>query len=177
MNELVLRHCQRARRVNLPLLRQLTLALLRDGCGIQHYELGLHLVSATKMARLNQRHLNHSGSTDVITFDWKSPQAGGAATGEVDPREPNRLHGDIFISLDDALKHARRFRTTWQSELARYVVHGVLHLLGHDDSTPAGRKRMKREEDRRLRALRARFDLGKLALRAQRRSPRPRPAR
>ena len=52
-----------------------------------------------------------------------------------DARRP--LHGEIFICVDEAVWQARKFRTSWQSEIVRYLVHGVLHLLGHDDSRPA----------------------------------------
>jgi rRNA maturation RNase YbeY len=58
---------------------------------------------------------------------------------------------------------AREFRTTWQSEITRYLVHGVLHLLGHDDSRPAKRRNMKQAENRRLRELSRRFSLAHLA--------------
>jgi probable rRNA maturation factor len=52
---------------------------------------------------------------------------------------PMSLHGELFICLDDAVKQAREFRTTWQSELTRYVIHGLLHLCGHDHETDDGR--------------------------------------
>ena len=44
------------------------------------------------------------------------------------------LHGEIFICVDEAIRQARRFGTIWQSEIVRYLIHGVLHLLGFDDS-------------------------------------------
>ena len=46
--------------------------------------------------------------------------------------------GKSFVCLDEAVRQARRFHTTWQSELVRYVVHGVLHLLGYDDQRRPG---------------------------------------
>ena len=58
------------------------------------------------------------------------------------------LCGDIFICVPEAVLQARRFRVTWQSELARYLVHGLLHLRGYDDQTSAACRRMKREENR-----------------------------
>jgi len=73
------------------------------------------------------------------------------------------LHGEIFICIGDALAQARRFRTTWQSELVRYLVHGVLHLRGYDDRQPNRRRAMKREEDRLVRELARLFPLSKLA--------------
>ena len=51
--------------------------------------------------------------------------------------ESNRLlRGELFISIDDSVAHARRFRTMWQAELVRYIIHGLLHLEGYDDVTP-----------------------------------------
>jgi rRNA maturation RNase YbeY len=128
---------------------------------LARYQLAVHLVAAPEMARVNQRFLDHAGSTDVITFDYTreldSPAAGAPA------RPPKRLHGEIFICIDDAVKQARQFRTTWQSELVRYLVHGVLHAMGHEDSTPAARGAMRREENRLLRILSGQFALSRLA--------------
>ena len=76
---------------------------------------------------------------------------------------PKHLHGEIFICIDDAVKQARQFRTTWQSELVRYLIHGVLHLVGYDDLTPAGRCVMKREENCLLGMLSRQFSLRRLA--------------
>jgi len=102
------------------------------------------------MARLNEQFLGHAGSTDVLTFDYQE----GAA--------PGGWCGEIFVSVDDALASAPRFRASWQLELARYLVHGVLHLRGYDDRRPAARREMKREENRVLKALSRSFDWGKL---------------
>ena len=46
------------------------------------------------------------------------------------------LHGEIFICVDEAIPQAKEFRTSWQSEIVRYIVHGVLHLLGHEMPSP-----------------------------------------
>ncbi len=72
------------------------------------------------------------------------------------------LHAEIFVCVDEAVRQARRFHTTWQRELARYVVHGLLHLQGYEDSTATKRRRMKREEDRWLREVGRCFPLSKL---------------
>jgi len=116
---------------------------------VSDYELGFHFVEAPEMARVNEQFLQHHGSTDVITFDHGS-------TAE-------RLHGEIFISIPDAVKQAREFRTTWQSEVVRYIVHGLLHLRGYDDLKPANRREMKREENRLLRKVSSSFTLGRIA--------------
>jgi probable rRNA maturation factor len=60
------------------------------------------------------------------------------------------------------MTQARQFRTSWQSELVRYIIHGVLHLRGFDDIRPADRRKMKREENRLLRAAGRLFRLRNL---------------
>jgi probable rRNA maturation factor len=115
------------------------------------YELGFHFIAGVEMARINEQFLQHEGSTDVLTFDH-----GSSAT---------HLHGEIFISVPDALKQARQFKTTWQSEIVRYLIHGLLHLRGLDDLQPEKRREMKREENRLLRFVESRFAVGEIGRR------------
>jgi len=140
---------QRRNLVDLRRLRAMILYLLRDLLDSTDFDLTVHLLNSLHMARLNHLHLRHEGPTDVITFDYSDG-----------PASP--LTGEIFVCVDEASLHARRFRTTWQAELARYIIHGALHLRGHDDRQPLKRRRMKREEGRLLRKLGRRFDLSKL---------------
>ena len=63
------------------------------------------------------------------------------------------LHGELLVCPAIAIRQARDYGTSWESELARYIIHGILHLRGYDDQTGADRRVMKREEDRLLRAL------------------------
>jgi probable rRNA maturation factor len=178
---LSLQNRQRARRVDTRLLRRLTLHTLEHELNIRSFELAIHLVGAKEMARVNWDFLQHEGSTDVITFDHSSPEfrVPGSEFGVDEPGARNqkletRLHGELFICVDDAVKQAREFRTTWQSELARYVVHGLLHLCGHDDLSPGPRRRMKREENRLVRRVAKEFPLAKLGTRnAERKTRRP----
>jgi probable rRNA maturation factor len=153
---LSIRNRQRVRAVETRLLRRVTLHVLTNELHLPNFELGLHLVAAEEMARVNSTFLQHEGSTDVITFDHGDGEAAG------------RLHGEIFICLGDAVTQARQFRTTWQQELARYVIHGILHLRGHDDLDPQARRSMKREEKRLLREVGRRFDIDALAKSPQR---------
>jgi rRNA maturation RNase YbeY len=74
-----------------------------------------------------------------------------------------QIHGELFVCVDEAVLQARQFGTSWQAEVVRYVVHGVLHLLGHDDLRPAARRTMKREENRLVRGLAKRFSLAQLS--------------
>ena len=142
---LTLRHRHSTRRVDLHLLRRVAQALLHDAQPDGTFDLGIYLVAAPEMTRLNETFLRHEGSTDVITFNY------------TESRDQPCLHGEIFICLDEAATQARRFRTTWQSELVRYVVHGVLHLLGYDDRDSRARRRMKATEDALVRRLARQF--------------------
>ena len=147
---LALRNRQRVRPVETRLFRRLAMWALKESFRRTDFELGLHLIGAEEMACLNETFLDHEGSTDVITFDNRDPGAGA------------ELRGEIFISLDDAVKQAREFGTTWQSELTRYLLHGLLHLHGFDDLMPSARRLMKREENRLLREAAREFPLSRL---------------
>ena len=100
------------------------------------------------MASMNEKFLDHEGPTDVITFDYSEKQ--------------KQLHGEVFVCVEVAEKQAKEFGTSRQSEVVRYVVHGILHLMGHDDLRAEARKKMKREEERVVRELSRRFALSKL---------------
>jgi probable rRNA maturation factor len=160
---------QRTRKINLRLLGKITSALLTE-LEIEKADIGICLAAAPEMTRLNETFLRHAGSTDVITFDYGFvvPPSGGSKRGVV-PAQKNRLkagqqtlQGEIFICVDEAVLQARKFGTNWQSEVIRYMVHGVLHLLGFDDSSTGARRKMKWEENRRLREITHRFPLSKL---------------
>jgi rRNA maturation RNase YbeY len=151
---IVIANRQHARKVNRRLLKQITATLLAD-LEVENAELGVHLIAAPEMIRLNEKFLRHRGSTDVITFDNRNSEF-GIWSSEF------QLHGEIFICVNEAVRQARQYGTTWQSEIVRYIVHGILHLLGSDDARAGARREMKREEDRRMRELSRRFPLSKL---------------
>ncbi len=159
MRTLLLRNRQRVRAVHSSLLRRFIRTLIQEKLGVATYELGFHLVAAPEMTRLNETFLHHTGSTDVITFDHS------------DGTPDTPLHGEIFICLDHAVKQAVAFRTTWQRELIRYAIHGVLHLRGFDDLTPSKRRVMKREENRLMRELMRQFPIKRLAKFTDRQPP------
>lgn len=149
---LSIRNRQKVCPIDTKLFRQIVTGFLKSIESIDGYELGLHLVDAPEMARVNEQFLNHEGSTDVITFDHQ------------EDADSDRLYGELYLCLADAVKQARQFRTTWQSELTRYAVHGILHLCGYDDLTDEDRKEMKQTENRCLRKLAAEFNLAALQL-------------
>lgn len=139
---ITIRNRQRVRLINTRLLKQIAASTLAEA-GVTRCDICFHLVGTKEMSRINWQFLQHEGSTDVITFDNLEPGTRNSEPGPI-------LSGEIFCCLDDAVKQAKEFGTSWQSELVRYVIHGILHLLGHDDLKPGARRKMKREENRLL---------------------------
>lgn len=81
---------------------------------------------------INLRYLNHDYYTDIITFDY--------STG-------NTISGDLFISVDTVRENAEFYGVSFDDELNRVIVHGVLHLMGYDDHTDEEQKQMREKED------------------------------
>jgi probable rRNA maturation factor len=145
------RNRHKGRPIDTHLLRKIALALMGQLIGSRSFELGIYIVGTAEMTRLNETFLRHYGSTDVLTFDYSEPEA------------TPTLSGEILVCLDEAVAQARRFRTTWQSELVRYIVHGALHLTGYDDHHRARRRKMKLQENRLLKQLGRQFDFSKIS--------------
>lgn len=145
---LCLRNRQRLCPIDLRLFRRILRHALKDHFDATDYELCFHFVESNEMGQVNERFLRHVGATDVITFDHANGLPG--------------LHGEIFICPQVASAQAKQFRTSWQDELVRYAIHGLLHLQGHDDRSPALRRIMKREEDRIVQALTDHFAIARL---------------
>ena len=145
---LCFRNRQRVCPIDLRLLRRIVRYALDHHFQAKGYELCLHLVEAKEMARVNEKFLQHIGPTDVITFSDAEGRPG--------------LHGEIFICPEVAVAQAKEFRTSWQEEIVRYAVHGLLHLQGHDDRPGAARRAMKREEDRIVRDATKQFAVARL---------------
>ena len=85
---------------------------------------------------VNKEYLQHDYYTDIITFDYT---------------EGKRISGDIFISLDTVSSNAEKFNASYEDELHRVIIHGVLHLCGINDKTSEERKAMEKQEDEALR--------------------------
>jgi len=166
--KIVVANRQQARKINSRLLKKIVEMLLAD-LEFEEAELGINLVTAREMTLLNETFLQHEGSTDVITFDYTEKVAQASRLYKKSlMREIRRrgaratLHGEFFICVDEAVAQAKTFKTSWQSEIVRYLIHGVLHLLGHDDHLAAARRQMKREENQLLAGLSRKFCLAKI---------------
>jgi len=92
-------------------------------------EIFIELISDRRMALLHRKFLGQSGPTDVLTFQ----------------------HGEIFISVDTARRHAHAFENSLLRELKLYIAHGLLHLHGFDDETPSESHKMKAAQEKILR--------------------------
>ena len=94
---------------------------------VRNAEVSVTFVTNRRMAALNRRHLGHAGATDVISFGFAPVAAGGPVTG------------DIYIAPAVARRNALAHRAGIREELLRLVVHGTLHVLGHDHPTDDAR--------------------------------------
>jgi probable rRNA maturation factor len=80
----------------------------------------------------NLQYLQHDTLTDVLTFDYADT--------------PGTIEGDIYISIDRVSANAQTWQQSFMQELQTVMVHGVLHLLGYEDQTPAARALMRQKE-------------------------------
>lgn len=94
--------------------------------------------SDAKILEVNKQFLKHDYYTDIITFDYDND---------------NVISGDVFISLDTVKSNAELFNTTYEKELHRVIIHGILHLVGINDKGPGEREIMEAAENKALAML------------------------
>lgn len=85
------------------------------------------------LLEINTSYLKHNTFTDIITFDLSE--------------DKQIVSGDIFISIERVKENAKIFKISFQQELHRVLIHGILHLLGYHDKTPSQQKEMRSKED------------------------------
>ena len=107
-------------------------------------ELSIALVDDATIADMNARYRGESRATDVLSFSL--------VEGEYADHGGNLL-GDVVISVETAARHARRAHRGLDAEVARLLIHGTLHLLGHDHETDDDARKMRAEERRLWRAI------------------------
>ena len=113
-------------------LRRLVDALLREEARTDA-EISIILCDRAQHAELHRTFLGHDHPTDVLAFPL-----GGADT----------IEGEVYVDLDTARDRHSEFDCDFEVEVARYVVHGVLHLLGFDDKDPASTVELKAREEK-----------------------------
>jgi rRNA maturation RNase YbeY len=87
---------------------------------------------------INNQYLNHNYFTDIITFDYCTQAI---------------VSGDIYISIETVLSNAQKYKTQFDNELYRVIIHGLLHLTGQNDKTEYDQKEMTRKENAALEML------------------------
>ena len=108
-------------------------------------DLSVAVVSDTEIAELHEKYMNIKGATDVLTFDFAEQHRAGA--------NGRHVEGEIVVSADTAKRRAEERAHPVGAELALYVVHGTLHLLGMDDATEQQAMKMHEMEDEILAAI------------------------
>jgi probable rRNA maturation factor len=85
------------------------------------------------LLELNKQFLRHTTFTDIISFP--------------DLSIPKKISGDIYISVERVMENAEKYKQSFDKELARVMVHGILHLLGFNDKSDKDKELMTRKED------------------------------
>ena len=98
-------------------------------------DIGYMFVDDENILEVNREYLQHDYYTDIITFDYC---------------EDDELNGDLVISLDTVRTNAELFGKTYEEELYRVIIHGVLHLIGINDKGPGEREIMEAAENKAL---------------------------
>lgn len=102
-------------------------------------DIGYMFVDDEKILEVNNEYLGHDYYTDIITFDYD---------------EDDTISGDLVISLDTVRTNAELFHKTYEDELERVIIHGILHLCGINDKGPGEREIMEDNENKALALLR-----------------------
>ena len=102
------------------------------GYGKKTGDIAYIFCSDKRILEVNNQFLQHEYYTDIITFDYSH--------GKI-------ISGDIFISTETVKSNAGEFNVSFEQELSRILIHGILHLCGQDDKTPEKRLEMTRKEN------------------------------
>jgi probable rRNA maturation factor len=104
-----------------------------EGEGVREAKVTLAFVDSGHIHRLNKQFLDHDEPTDVLSFPLSEPKA-------------RKLQGELVVGAEVALAQATERGHAVKAELTLYVIHGLLHLCGHDDHDAAGAKKMRERE-------------------------------
>ncbi|HET6261799.1 MAG TPA: rRNA maturation RNase YbeY [Chloroflexia bacterium] len=125
-------------KVDADALHRLAMHVLKSEGAPTPLEVGVVVTTDDEVHALNRQYLGHDYQTDVISF-------GMAAEGSeefITPEERPRYLGDVVVSYDRAAEQAPEYGHDAAREVATLLVHGLLHLLGYDDTTDADREKM-----------------------------------
>jgi probable rRNA maturation factor len=138
MSEILIAHDHGGLRLDTDVIRSVARRVVAGENGAL-VSLSIVLADHDSVADLNKRYLGREYNTDVLAFSLS------------DEDESARIvDGEIYIDLDTAAERAPEFGVTYIEEAHRYIIHGILHLLGYDDATPEEKAEMGALEDRYL---------------------------
>jgi len=98
--------------------------------------LNINFISSAEITQINKKYLRHNYSTDIITFNYSGSN--------------DFIEGEIFISEKDAELNAKKYKASFNEEILRLVIHGILHLLGFNDKNRNQKLEMKHYENKLL---------------------------
>ena len=101
--------------------------------GVSNFAITYVLVSDEALLEINRKYLDHDYYTDIVTFDMSDTE--------------ETVEGDLFVSLDRIKDNASKLSVSFDTELKRVLVHGVLHLVGYDDKDEKHQAEMRKKED------------------------------
>ena len=125
------------------------LARVLKDLGCHDKELSVLFTDDSRMAQLNSRYLGRKGPTNVLAFPMADPDAQTKQT----PAVESVMLGDVVISVDTALNEADEFGETIEHTIDRLLIHGVLHLMGHDHEKAEAEALLMEKEEKRLMGL------------------------
>jgi probable rRNA maturation factor len=97
------------------------------------------------LLKLNKDYLSHDTLTDIITFDYSE----GPPSSKL-RRVKKKISGEIYISIPRVKENAKKFGVSFEDELHRVMIHGVLHLCGYGDKSAKAKKEMREKEEKYL---------------------------
>ncbi len=113
-------------------------------------------VDDKKMEEINNKFLNHEGTTDIITFNYDESEEDDVLDFLEDEildvkntkkKNQKYIHGELFICVDQAKRQAKQYQVLLENELTRLIFHGLLHIIGIDDLTEEERAEMRLNEN------------------------------
>lgn len=108
-------------------------------CGNKKVSLNYNFISSKEQIKMNREFKNHNYNTDILTFDLSNQAC--------------ELTGDVYISLKQVKKNAKRYHVSLKEELNRVLIHGFLHLSDYNDETKQEKRDMRRQEDKYLKYI------------------------
>lgn len=142
--ELLIRDLQKIARIKKTVIRKIA-SEIKAGLGLQKKVFSLVFTDNRQIQELNREYFGRNEPTDVISFCLD------------DQYDPVGISGEIIISVEQVYKNADKYNTGAGEELTRYVIHGILHILGYDDLEKNKKMLMKEKEECLLRKIKARF--------------------